>query len=163
VRLKTESSYDRVFETEQVIDCGRDEVFAFFADPRNLERITPRRLRFRIVYPSATETREGTSFTYRMRIHGTPVKWKTRIAEWQPATRFVDVQLEGPYSHWHHTHTFDVVVGGTRIRDRVVYRLPFGSFGLTVAGRFVERDLRRIFRYRSVRTAEILSAGSALP
>jgi len=40
---------DRVLERSQIVPVGVDEAFAFFADPWNLEPITPPRLRFQIM------------------------------------------------------------------------------------------------------------------
>jgi ligand-binding SRPBCC domain-containing protein len=148
---------DRVLEVEQRIPRPRSEVFSFFSDARNLEAITPPWLRFKIVGQTAPEIAEGTELTYRLRLHGIPLKWRSLIAAWEPETRFVDVQLRGPYAKWRHTHTFEEVAGGTIIRDHVVYRLPLGSFGRIVAGAFVDRDVKSVFRFRKERTAELLA------
>ena len=75
-------------------------------------------------------------------------QWVARIEDWSPPRRFVDLQLRGPYALWHHTHTFEEVDGGTRLGDRVRYRLPLGALGQAVAGDFVRRDVRTIFEYR---------------
>jgi len=85
------------------------------------------------------------------------LKWRTLIAAWEPETRFVDVQLRGPYAKWRHTHTFEETPGGTLIRDHVVYRLPLGSLGRLVAGKLVDHDVERVFRFRREKTAELLS------
>ena len=45
-----------------------------------------------------------------LRLFGVPMRWRTRIDEWTPETRFVDVQLSGPYRSWHHTHTLEDTV-----------------------------------------------------
>ena len=45
---------------------------------------------------------------------------------------FADEQLRGPYALWHHTHVFEDAQGGTRMTDRVRYRLPFGPLGEVV-------------------------------
>ncbi len=147
---------DQVFSTEQLVPLARDAVFAFFAEPRNLEAITPPWLRFRIVGQSTAELREGTELTYRLRIHGLPLTWRSRIDEWRPTERFVDVQLKGPYSRWHHTHSFEDAGSGTLIRDRVLYRLPLGSLGRWIGGRLVAADVRKIFEYRAAKIAELL-------
>jgi len=147
---------DRLFTTEQFVPVARDEVFAFFSDPRNLEAITPPWLRFRIVGRSTPEVEQGTVLTYRLRVRGLPVTWRSRIEEWRPNERFVDVQLAGPYARWRHTHSFTERDCGTLIRDHVAYRLPLGFLGHWFAGRFVAADVKRIFEYRAVKTAELL-------
>jgi hypothetical protein len=139
---------ERVFEAEQVVARPVDEVFPFFAVPENLERITPPWLRFRLVARTTPDVREGTELTYRLRIHGIPVAWRSRIVEWDPHRRFVDLQVRGPYRLWHHTHTFAPHARGTLLGDRVRYRLPFGALGDLLGGASVARDVRRIFDYR---------------
>jgi ligand-binding SRPBCC domain-containing protein len=148
---------DTIFSTSQFVPVPRDRAFAFFSSPRNLEAITPPWLRFRILDQSTPDIGEGTEFTYRLRLHGIPLTWKSRIADWRPPERFVDVQVRGPYAVWRHTHELDEQDGGTVIRDRVRYRLPLGRIGRLVAGGLVDADVRRIFAFRAARTAELLS------
>lgn len=147
---------DRLFTTEQYVPVSRDRVFAFFSTPHNLERITPPWLRFRIVHETTPEPREGTEFTYRLRIHGLPCTWRSRLELWRPNERFVDVQLSGPYARWHHTHEFADHGDGTLIRDRVRYRLPLGRLGDRIAGRRVAADVAAIFAFRARKTVELL-------
>jgi ligand-binding SRPBCC domain-containing protein len=149
---------DQVFRAEQLVALPREAVFAFFSDARNLEAITPPWLGFRIVDQSTEEIERGTELTYRLRIHGLPVTWRSRIDEWSPHRRFVDVQLKGPYAKWHHTHSFHDRGTATLIRDRVLYRLPMGWFGHRLGGRFVASDVKEIFDYRAARTQELLRA-----
>jgi ligand-binding SRPBCC domain-containing protein len=149
---------DQVFTAEQLVPLPREAVFAFFSEPSNLEAITPSWLRFRIVSRSTAEIEEGTELTYRLRIRGLQMTWRSRIDEWRPNERFVDVQLKGPYAKWHHTHSFHDHEEGTLIRDRVIYCLPLGKLGHWIGGRFVASDVRKIFAYRTARTAELLQA-----
>jgi len=147
---------DQVFRAEQRVPVSREVAFAFFSTPTNLEAITPPWLRFRIVHQSTPELREGTELIYRLRIHGLPVAWRSRIDEWRPNERFVDVQLSGPYALWRHTHSFHDCGADTLIRDHVLYRLPLGRLGRWLGGRFVASDVKRIFAYRAVKTVELL-------
>lgn len=136
----------RVLEREQLLPAPVGEVFAFFADAGNLDRITPPFLRFRILTPLPIELREGTLIDYRLRLRGVPIRWRTRISVWQPPHRFVDEQLRGPYRLWQHEHTFEPVGDGTLCRDVVRYR----HWGGSIAERLLVRpDLERIFDYRS--------------
>lgn len=134
-------------EREQLLPHPVDEVFPFFADARNLERLTPPLLRFEVLTPGAIEMRAGTLIEYRLRLHGVAVGWQTRIEEWEPGARFVDVQLAGPYRLWHHTHTFEPVSSGTLMRDTVRYALPAWPVG-EVAQPLVRRDLAGSFDFR---------------
>jgi len=133
---------------EQWIPRPLDEVFAFFSDARNLGEITPSWLGFRILTPGPIRIAAGTRIRYRLSWHGIPVNWTTEIRQWEPPFRFVDVQLEGPYRLWHHTHRFESKDCGTRMTDIVRYRLPFGIVGRGVHFLKVRRDVERIFDYR---------------
>jgi ligand-binding SRPBCC domain-containing protein len=148
---------DQEFSAEQLVPFPRERVFRFFSDARNLEAITPPWLGFSIVEQSTARIQQGTELTYRLRIHGLAVNWRSRIDEWEPEHRFVDVQLKGPYAKWHHTHSFHDRGTATLIRDRVLYRLPMGFLGRWVGGRFVASDVKKIFAYRAVKTEELLA------
>jgi uncharacterized protein (TIGR01777 family) len=147
----------REFTREQWLHRPPEEVFPFFADPHNLERITPDFLRFRVSGMTTPDIRQGTVINYRLALHGLPMWWQSRIDSWQPNRSFVDVQTRGPYSLWHHTHEFEPADGGTIIRDRVRYVLPFGALGELVASGLVARDLEAIFDFRRERIQEALA------
>jgi ligand-binding SRPBCC domain-containing protein len=133
---------------EQWIPCPLEEVFAFFADARNLGAITPPWLKFEMLTPEPIRMAPGTELRYRLAWHGVPIRWVTQIRRWEPPHRFSDVQLRGPYRLWHHTHRFEPRDGGTRMRDVVRYRLPLGILGRAAHALRVRRDLQRIFDYR---------------
>lgn len=139
---------DRVFERSQLVPVDVDEAFAFFADARNLEKITPPWLRFRILEAPRTLER-GSLLVYRLRLFGVPIRWRTEIVEWRPPFGFIDVQLMGPYRRWEHTHRLRPVDGGTEISDHVVYRLPYEPLAGVVAPATVHPWLAAIFDYRA--------------
>lgn len=152
---------EQVLEREQRIELPVDEVFELFADAFNLERITPPWLRFRVVTPRPIEMRQGTLLQYRLRLHGIPVKWRTRITTWDPPRRFIDEQISGPYALWHHTHEFEPDGEATVIRDRVRYRIGLGPLGALALRLFVGRDVERIFDYRRAAMLELISERSS--
>lgn len=126
----------------------RSEVFAFFAEASNLERITPPTLKFRILSPLPIDMRAGAIIDYRLSLMGIPFRWRTLIEQFEPEVRFVDMQQAGPYALWRHLHEFVDVPGGTLVRDRVEYRLPLGPLGDLAHALLVRRQLRDIFDYR---------------
>lgn len=137
-----------VLEREQLIPRPRAQVFAYFADAANLQAMTPDFLQFRILTPLPIEMRDGATIDYRLSLFGVPFRWRTRIEEWRPDERFVDVQVAGPYRRWHHTHTFEETGGGTLMRDRVEYALTFVPLGELARRLFVARQLDTIFAHR---------------
>lgn len=137
-------------------------VFDFFSRAENLGRITPEWLDFKMLTPPDVELRAGTLLDYRLRIHGLPVRWRTRIEEWDPPRRFVDVQERGPYRLWRHTHRFVEEGGFTTVIDDVEYALPFGILGRIAHWAQVRRDVESIFDYRSRQIAWLLP-GTAPP
>jgi ligand-binding SRPBCC domain-containing protein len=139
----------------QILPRPLGEVFAFFSDAANLERITPGFLHFKILTPLPIHMQPGTLIDYRIRICGIPRRWRTLIEEYEPGRRFVDVQLKGPYALWRHRHEFEEVPGGTRVSDVVHYRLPLGPLGLLAHALFVRRMLREIFDFRQRAMVEI--------
>lgn len=148
-----------ILHREQRLPRTPGEVFPFFADAGNLEALTPPSLRFEIVTPRPVEMRAGALIEYRLRLRGLPVSWLTRIEEWEPGVRFVDMQLRGPYALWHHTHTFQADgEGGTLMRDVVRYALPGGPLGAIPHALFVRRELEAIFDFRHRRMLELLRA-----
>jgi ligand-binding SRPBCC domain-containing protein len=144
---------------EQWIARPVEEVFAFFADATNLEAITPPWLRFRILSPAPIAMGAGALIFYRLRWGRLPLRWVTRIEEWQPPSRFIDVQLRGPYALWHHTHSFEPHEDGTLMRDRVRYALPLGPLGRLTHRLFVRRDLEAIFDYRARKVSDFFQGG----
>jgi ligand-binding SRPBCC domain-containing protein len=154
----------RIFEREQLVLLPRREVFAFFADTANLERLTPPSLQFRIRTPLPIAMRAGALIDYRIALVGIPFAWRTLIDVFEPETRFVDVQLQGPYRVWRHTHEFLDAPGGTLVRDRVEYEVPFGPLGELARVLFVDRQLRTIFEYRRAAIASLFgNAPSTTP
>jgi ligand-binding SRPBCC domain-containing protein len=135
-------------ERRQHLRLPPDQVFAFFAEARNLERITPPWLRFALLADGHGEMGVGTVIDYRLHVHRIPLRWTSRIEEWEPGRGFVDRQVRGPYRLWHHRHSFAADDGGTMVRDEVHYTLPLGRVGELAHPLFVRRDLERIFAYR---------------
>ena len=134
-----------MFDDELVLPAPLDEVFPFFAEARNLEKLTPPWLRFEVLTEGPITMAAGTLIDYRIHWRGIPLRWRTEIEVWEPPHRFVDRQIRGPYRLWRHEHLFIERGDGTSIIDRVEYA-PFGG---AIAKRLVvARDVERIFAHR---------------
>jgi ligand-binding SRPBCC domain-containing protein len=148
-------------ERSQIVPRPRHEVFAFFSDVANLQKLTPDFLNFEFLSPLPIAMRAGATVEYRLRLFGVPVRWKTEIELFEPDSRFIDIQSRGPYRSWRHVHQFTDRPGGTRVEDQVAYSLPLGKLGDAVGSSWVRRSLDRIFDYRRDRITELL--GGAAP
>jgi ligand-binding SRPBCC domain-containing protein len=152
-----------VLRRRQQLERPLDEVFAFFAAARNLERITPPWLRFEVRTPEPVAMEVGSLIDYRLHYRGVPLGWTSQIEVWEPGRQFVDRQLRGPYGLWHHRHTFSEAGAGTVIEDEVHYAAPFGVLGEIAQPLLIERDLRRIFDYRQQAVRRIFNEEMSRP
>jgi ligand-binding SRPBCC domain-containing protein len=144
-----------VLTRETVVERPLDEVFAFFSDAANLERITPPALNFHIITPQPITIQKGTLIDYELKMHGIPMNWRTEITEWDPPFEFIDTQLKGPYSQWIHRHTFtDLGDGRTNVEDEVRYRLPLEPLG-DLFHFIVRGELEKVFDFRQQVIAEV--------
>ncbi len=144
-------------QTSLWVPALRDRVFEFFADAFQLETITPPWLHFHVVTPRPITMTTGRLIDYRLRIRGIPVRWQSRIANWEPPLRFVDEQVRGPYRSWRHLHTFEDQPGpgglpGTLVVDQVDYSVPGGA---VVHKLLVRGQLLQIFAFRHEKMIEI--------
>jgi ligand-binding SRPBCC domain-containing protein len=133
------------YGTELTLPTPLEEVFDFFSEAKNLEKLTPPWLRFEILTEGPIVMTPGAVIDYRISWRGIPLRWRTEIEVWEPPHRFVDLQIRGPYRLWRHEHLFIERDDGTAVVDRVEYA-PFGG---ALANRLVvARDVERIFAYR---------------
>lgn len=137
-----------ILQRQQSIKRPLHEVFDFFSKPENLARLTPRSMGFQMLTPGPIEMKDGAVIDYTITFYGQDLRWTTLITLFDRPHKFVDVQLKGPYSFWHHTHTFTATQEGTSITDEVRYTMPFGVLGRIAHALVVRRQLDKIFAFR---------------
>jgi len=141
------------FRTDLPVD--RMTAFAWHERPGAFERLTPPWEDVELV------SREGGIRDGRvvLRISRGPVKltWKLRHEDFRPDEQFVDVQEEGPFTHWRHIHRFEDAPGGCVMDDEIEWQPPLGPAGELVGVPIVEKDLERMFRFRHTRLAQDLA------
>lgn len=156
--LESEMQGEDVFLAQQYLPLPPEKLFPFFSDANNLEKITPKTLKFKILNVSTPGVQQGTLIDYSLRIHGIPVHWKTEIENWNPPYEFVDNQLKGPYALWHHTHRFSALGPGTLMTDRVRFRVPLGTLGWLAGGALIRKEVEGIFSFRRQIIDELFTA-----
>ena len=154
---------DYILERRVWLARPRPEVFDFFADPRNLERLHPAWARPRWLTPPPARLAAGALLDFRPA--GLPARWRVIVREFDPPYRFVDAQLVGPFARWEHRHRFTDGAeghGGTWVEDRVTYRLPLGPLGRLMHAAGAGRQLRGLFDYRDRRLRDLFGTEEAM-
>ena len=97
---------DFVYKQSVIVRRSQSELFSFFANPENLNLLTPPWLNFQFLTPLPVDMRAGAKLSYKIRLYMIPLRWESEIVVWNPPNDFTDVQRKGPYRHWIHTHHF---------------------------------------------------------
>jgi ligand-binding SRPBCC domain-containing protein len=145
------------FEMVEDLSAPLTRVFDFFSRPANLIEISPPELHFKLV--SAPEQLTlGARIILQGRRWGLSQRLVSEVTVWEPETRFVDEQREGPFKKWIHTHRFEALAGGgTRVTDRIDYETPGGMLGFVLTARVVEHELKWIYAYRREKLAQLFN------
>ena len=150
------------FVQRSCIAASADAVFRWHAQPGALARLVPPWERVEVLAEGPIEP--GSTTILRVAVGPFRRRWVARIAGCTPGREFVDLQVEGPFAFWEHTHRM-VPDGadGCWLEDSVSYTLPGGWLAHLAAGGLVRSKLRRMFAYRHRVTAEAFRPGSPLP
>jgi ligand-binding SRPBCC domain-containing protein len=145
-----------VLARSQVIPTDLAAAWDFFSSPRNLDRITPPDVQFRMTSEWPDRLAEGQVMTYRVTpLLRLPWTWVTVITTVREPTYFEDLMRTGPYRLWRHEHTFTEVPGGVRIDDQVHYALPADPLSRPLHALLVRPKIEAIFDFRRDTIREI--------
>lgn len=138
------------FKAEHLLPVSIDEAWDFFSSAKNLARITPSEMDFKILSTlDEKEIYEGMIIDYIVRpVFGIPLKWQTEIFNVNKPHSFADRQLKGPYKIWEHTHTLIQQKNGILMKDEIKYQIPLGMLGQLAHSLFVREKVKDIFRFR---------------
>lgn len=147
-----------VFQRRSRIEASAEELFRWHAEPGALERLTPPWERLEVV-ERAPGVYDGARGVLRVRVGPFPVLWIFEHCGCQDGRQFRDVQVQGPFKRWEHTHRFTPEgPSACWLEDRIEYELPLGIAGKLCAGWMIRRKLARVFEYRHRITAEAMTA-----
>ncbi len=135
---------------EQQLNCDIESAWSFFSSPRNLSRITPKKMGFVVLSDlSESDIYKGMIIDYIVSpFLGIPLKWQTEITAVDYKKSFTDFQKKGPYKLWRHHHRFIPNQNGVLMIDTVDYELPLGFIGTITHELMVKKKLKGIFDYR---------------
>lgn len=118
------------------------------------ERLAPPWQQVRLLM-APDELADNTQAVIELCSFGRRTQWVAEHFEVRPGHGFSDTQLMGPFREWTHHHRF--ICGDdpdtSILEDEIHYRVPGGFIGRIVTGRWVRREIERIFNYRQTVTA----------
>ncbi|MFW6370596.1 MAG: SRPBCC family protein [Bacteroidota bacterium] len=136
---------------EQELNTTLDNAWAFFSNPANLAKITPKKMGFEISSAKTESMYPGQIIAYRVGIFPfIKSSWVTEITHVNKKVYFVDEQRFGPYSMWHHEHHFLPKDDGMVVQDKVSYKIPCGILGRFAHWLFIRNQLNSIFKHRFI-------------
>ncbi len=124
-----------------------EEVFAFHERTDALPLLSPPFPPVRVIRRDG-----GIEEGARVELRIGPIRWVAVHGTFERNRLFEDRQVDGPFTEWTHRHQFESVAGGTRLTDRIDYRLPGGEWMNRLASWAVEVGLNQMFRYRHEQT-----------
>ena len=143
------------------IEAPAAEVFRWHARPGALERLAPPWTTIEVVERSGG-IENGSRVVMRMPLGPSHVRWVAEHRDYVEGEQFRDVQVEGPFARWEHTHRFEADgAAACYLEDRVEYELPFGVLGALFGGAPIRKTLERTFAYRHRLTAGDLASHAA--
>ncbi|NWK54088.1 SRPBCC family protein [Verrucomicrobiaceae bacterium N1E253] len=147
---------------QQWLNCHLEQAWSFFSSPRNLDRLTPKSVGFKITHLQSEQMHPGQIITYKIKVAPMVwLSWMTEITQVVPMDSFIDDQRLGPYKVWHHCHKFKEQDGGVLMSDEVNYAMPFGPLGKLVHKLYVKQQLQHIFDERARLCDEIFNAATS--
>src|SRR3954468_23977032 len=147
---------------EQWVHIPLERVFAFFADPQNLPRITPPELSLRIErlklvspdpsHPTFAAAGSEVVVSFRVPIAGLRMRHVAHITGFEINRSFRDQHSRWPLMDWDHRHEFEASirngVPGSIVRDDLHYALGPEFLGAIANRFFVRRQLEEMFLFR---------------
>lgn len=123
--------------------------------PGALARLTPPGQPVEVLEPAPSIT-EGSRAEMRVRmLPGLWTRWTAEHVNVRPGEGFTDVQIQGPFRNWAHTHRFlddPEDSGSSLLRDHVLCEPFGGAAGRLLARPLLRRRLNRLFAWRHART-----------
>jgi uncharacterized protein (TIGR01777 family) len=136
------------------VEATAREVFDWHARPGAFERLVPPWMDVRLEQMDGI--RDGQKAVMSVGLGPARKRWVAHHEGYEEGRQFRDVQEEGPFKAWAHTHRFEPLgpeagngeADASVLHDHIAYEVPLGGLGRWVAGRTVRSQIEHQFAYR---------------
>ncbi|MFN2159742.1 MAG: SRPBCC family protein [Anaerolineales bacterium] len=140
----------KIYKHEFRVTAPVAEVAEFHGDTRALKLLTPPPLV--VKFHEVESLAEGSLSDFTFWLGPIPVRWKAIHKDVDLNSGFKDIQLEGPFKFWEHTHTFlESESDRTIVRDEIKAEFSNHPYRRLVC-RMMWANLPGLFAYRKSRT-----------
>lgn len=152
-----------VFTRQHRMSVPASTLFAWHERPGAFERLNPPWEPVRVV-ARAGGIRDGARVTVRVPLAGPlGIDWTLEHRDYIEGRQFRDVQVQGPFARWEHTHCVDPDGDAASVlTDRIEYEAPMRWAGGVVVEAAIARSLDRLFAYRHALTEADLARHAAV-
>lgn len=143
----------RRFVARSFMPATAEQLYSWHLRPGAFERLAPPWQRLRVLERTGAIA-DGARVVLQLPAGPLSIRWVARHTDFVCGRRFRDVQEQGPFARWVHTHSFlPDGAGRSLLEDEIEYAFRLGAAGRLVGGRCAQRRLERIFAYRHAVTA----------
>jgi uncharacterized protein len=147
-----------IVERTSTLAVSAEAAFAWHERPGAFERLTPPWERVTVLERSGG-IRDGARTVVKLQVGPARFRWVAVHRDYVQDRRFVDEQVEGPFSHWTHEHRFEPAgPAAVRYTDRIEFGAPLGTVGAEVGRRLARPRAKRMLAYRHATLRDDLAA-----
>lgn len=135
----------RIFTSH--IEAPADALFAWHERPGAFMRLAPPWTPIELEHFEGIN--DGQKAIIRLGHKPFRVRWVAEHRDYIAGQQFTDVQLQGPFRHWKHTHLVEADgEAASTLTDAITYRLPLGGLGRMFGEPILASQLQAQFAYR---------------
>lgn len=124
-----------------------EDAFDWHANPGALMRLNPPWEK--VVVSEQTGITDGSITDMKVFQGPIGLRWLADHTGYIKNKRFIDIQRQGPFPYWEHSHLFEIIDDhNSKMTDSIKYRLPFSILGDIFANKFIKSKIEKMFRYR---------------
>jgi uncharacterized protein len=137
-----------IVERRTPLSVPAEEAFAWHRRPGALERLSPPWERLEVL-ERGSGIEDGSRVVLRVRSGPLRMRWIAVHRDYVQDRQFADEQVEGPFTHWVHTHRFEPLGADSSLAtDRVEFAPPFGTLGVASGMWVAQPRIERMLAYR---------------
>lgn len=145
------------FTAEFPVRCSRERAFEFLATPRNLPLVALPDVNL-VIEEAPEQVSLGGVIRFSISAMGQVIRAAHEVIECEAPDRFVEIQIEGPFSSWRHEHRFQTLPDGRiSIIDEIEFLPPKGLLGMLMNEKRIRAQLEEGFEHRQWKLEQLLN------